>query len=242
MKREDRADAFSITYNRVVSLSHVVHSGIPNWPGDPEVEYETVARINDQGYYLRRFCLGEHSATHMNAPVSFHQHGLGIDGYRADSLVVPAVVVDVRDRAAGSPDYCLTGEDLQIWESKFGPVPTRSVVLLYTGWQARWERPEEFFNRDDAGRCHFPGFGLEAARFLLDQRQIAGLGIDTHGIDGGRDQTFAVNRLVLEQPRIVLENLANLDQLPPVGITLVIGVLPLKGGSGSPASVLALAT
>jgi kynurenine formamidase len=239
MDRETRR-SFSIACSRVLSLSHVVRSGIPGWPGDPEVKYETVARINEEGYYLRRFCLGEHSATHMNAPASFHHNGLSIDTYEADSLVVPAVVIDVRDRSAANPDYCLTREELQNWERGFGTVPMRSVVLLYTGWQARWDSPEAFFNQDDVGDFHFPGFGLEAARFLLDQRHVAGIGIDTHGVDGGRDETFAVNRLVLEQPRIVLENLTNLDQLPPTGATLVIGILRLKGGSGSPASVLAL--
>jgi kynurenine formamidase len=239
MDKEARR-SFSITCSRVVSLSHVVHSSIPGWPGDPEVEYETVAQISEQGYYLRRFCLGEHSATHMNAPVSFHQDGFSIDAYQPDSLVVPAVVVDVRDRAEASPDYCLTREDLQNWEREFGTVPMRSVALLYTGWQARWDSPEEFFNQDDSGHFHFPGFGPEATRFLLDRRQVAGIGIDTHGVDGGRDETFAVNRLVLERPRIVLENLTNLDQLPATGATLVIGILRLKEGSGSPASVLAL--
>jgi kynurenine formamidase len=231
---------FSFTWSRVVNLSHVVHSGIPGWPGDPEVKYEMVAQISEQGYYLRQLCLGEHSATHMNAPVSFHQCGLSIDAYEAGSLVAPAVVVDMRERTTADPDYCLTREDLQNWELEFGVVPMRSVVLLCTGWQARWDRPGEFFNQDDSGQFHFPGFGPEAARFLLDQRQVSGIGIDTHGVDGGRDETFAVNRLVLEQPRIVLENLANLDQLPPTGATLVIGILRLKGGSGSPASVLAL--
>jgi kynurenine formamidase len=87
---------------------------------------------------------------------------------------------------------------------------------------------------------HFPGFGSEATRFLLLERQIAGVGIDTHGVDGGQDETFATNHLVLEQPRLVLENLTNLDQIPPVGTTLVIGILRLKGGSGSPAAVMAL--
>ena len=77
------------------------------------------------------------------------------------------------------------------------------------------------------------------AQFLLSQRQIAGVGIDTHGVDPGQDDTFAINRLVLSQPRIVLENLTNLDQLPPTGTTLVIGVLRLLSGSGSPVAITA---
>lgn len=240
MDREAGSEQRSISYRRVLSLSHAIHPAIPCWPGDPALECETIARINEQGYFLRRFSLGEHSATHMNAPAAFHPDGAAIDGYQPDYLVASAVVVDVRDRSAADADYCLSRADLQGWERKFGAVPPACLVLLHTGWQTRWGNPGAFFNQDDAGRFHFPGFGLEAVRFLLEQRQVAGIGIDTHGVDGGLDQTFAVNRLVLEQPRIVLENLANLERLPPTGATLVIGVLALKGGSGSPASVLAL--
>jgi len=113
-------------------------------------------------------------------------------------------------------------------------------VLLFTGWQSNWSDKAAFLNQDASGGLHFPGFGSEATQFLLLKRQIAGLGIDTHGVDSGQDTTFATNRLILEQPRIVLENLTNLDQLPAIGTTLVIGVLRLLGGSGSPVAVLAL--
>ena len=240
MNRDQKTGTCSIHYARVVNLSHPLHPGIPRWPGDPPVEFQDVAQVCQQGYFLRRSCLGEHSGTHMNAPAGFQEGGAGIDSYPPQSLVVPGVVMDLHSQAEADPNYALSWEDIQLWETHFGPVPAGSVVLLNTGWASWWESPGRFFNPDAAGRFHFPGFGLEAARFLLDQRQVAGVGIDTHGVDGGQDDTFAVNRLVLQQPRIVLENLANLDQVPPVGATLVIGVLLLKGGSGAPASVLAL--
>jgi kynurenine formamidase len=230
----------SINYTRVVDLSHLVHPGIPQWPGDPAVDFETVTEIDRDGYYLRRFSLGEHSGAHLNAPSSFHRNGLNIDAYPAESLIVPAVVVDVRDRAAANPDYVLTRDDVLEWERKFGQIASGSILLLYTGWQGKWNNPKEFLGQDDAGSLHFPGFGLAATRFLLEQRSISGIGIDTHGVDGGQDDTFAINRLMLEQPRIVLECLTNLNQLPPIGTTLVIGILRLKGGSGSPVSALAL--
>ena len=240
MDRDQMTRTFSIHYARVVNLSHPLHPGIPRWPGDPPVEFQEVAHVRQHGYFLRRFCLGEHSGTHMNAPAGFQEGGASIDSYRSQSLVVPGVVMDLRAQAEASPNCALSCQDLQRWETEFGPVPAGSVVLLNTGWASRWDNPSRYLSRDAAGRLHFPGFGLEAARFLLDRRQVAGVGIDTHGVDGGQDDTFAVNRLVLQEPRIVLENLANLDQLPPVGATLVIGVLLLTGGSGSPASVLAL--
>lgn len=229
----------SITYSRVVDLSHVISPEIPLWPGDPAVEFKTVAEIDKDGYYLRSFTIGEHSATHMNAPGSFHAGGAGIDGYPAESLVVPAVVVDIADKAAANADYAATVADIAAWEAKNGRIPAGSVVLLSTGWAKKWGDPKAFLNVDADGKLHFPGFAGDTTKFLLAERGIAGVGIDTHGVDPGLDETFATNNQVLEQPRIALENLANLDRLPPTGSTLVIGLLRLKDGSGSPVSVLA---
>jgi kynurenine formamidase len=230
----------TITIKRVVYLSHVIDPKIPQWPGDPPVEIETVAELEKDGYYLRRFSLGEHSATHMNAPNSFYSQGISIDQYPAESLIAKAVVIDIRKQAAANPNYALALSDVLAWEEQYGQIPQDSVVLLFTGWQSKWSDKAAFFNQDASGGLHFPGFGSEATQFLLAERQIAGVGIDTHGVDSGQDTSFATNRLVLEQPRIVLENLTNLEQLPAIGTTLVIGVLRLRGGSGSPVAVLAL--
>ncbi|BDI15614.1 cyclase [Nostoc cf. commune SO-36] len=230
----------SITYTRVIHLSHVIDVDIPQWSGDPTVEFETVAELNNDGYYLRRFSLGEHSATHINAPNSFHSSAVGIDQYPAQSLVVPAVVINICQATAVNPDYALTIADVLAWEEEYGEISPGCVVILNTGWQKKWLDKSAFLNHDSQGIAHFPGFGSDAAQFLLDERQIAGVGIDTHGVDPGQDNSFAINRLVLEQPRIVLENLTNLDQLPSKGTTLAIAPLRLRGGSGSPVGVLAL--
>lgn len=229
----------TITYSKVIDLSHIINPNIPQWPGDPKVEFETIAEIAKDGYYLQRFSLGEHSATHMNAPNSFHAWGIGIDAYSAESLIVPAVVIDIREKTMVDADYELAIADILSWEQLYGQIPAESVVLLYTGWQEKWFDTQAFLNPDADGNLHFPGFGSETTEFLVRSRQIAGVGIDTHGVDAGLNATFATNRQVLEKPRIVLENLTNLDQLPPKGTTLVIGILRLQGGSGSPAAVLA---
>jgi len=228
-----------MTYSRVINLSHVIDPDIPQWDGDPPVKFDTVAKLLRDGYYLRRFAMGEHSATHINAPNSFHLDGVSIDEYSAESLVVPAVVISVREQAKRNPDYVLTIADVKAWEEQYGEITGGSVVILDTGWQEKWWNKSAFFNQDAQGVMHFPGFGIDTTRFLLEERHIAGVGIDTHGVDSGQDTTFATNRTVLEQPRIVLENLTNLEQLPPIGTTLVIGVLQLRGGSGSPAAVMA---
>ena len=229
----------SISYSQVLSLSQEIHSEIPAWPGDPQVEFETTSELETQGYFSRRFSMGEHSGTHINSPNSFYAGGPSIDQYPAESLVLTAAVVDVAEQVRSNADYQVSVDDLGRWEGKHGLVPAESVVLLHTGWQSKWRRAAEYLGTGPGGSLHFPGFGSEAARFLLNNRNAGGLGIDSPGIEPGTDLGFTVNRLALEKQRIVLENLCNLDRLPATGATLVIGILRLRGGSGSPASVLA---
>lgn len=238
-RKPDARTIRTITYSRVVDLSHPIHPGIPQWPGDPPVGFQETARLDRDGYYLRRFSMGEHSATHMNAPIAFHADGLSIDAYPPESLTVPAIVVDVTNRCSGNPDYTLSSAELLAWEENHGTVPMGSVVLLHTGWHQKWQDPVAYLGSGLDNETRFPGFSYEAADLLISQRAAAGLGTDTPGLEPGSGTAFTVNKLVLAQPRIALENLTNLDQLPPTGITLVIGILRLQGGSGSPVSVTA---
>ena len=228
-----------ITYSRLVDLSHVVHPRLPVWPGDPPVEFDEVAQLGEDGYFLRRFSMGEHSATHMNAPKAFYPDGQGIDVYRATSLVAQAVVVDIRRLVDGNACYELAPPSVLAWEKSHGRVPEGSIVLLYTGWQSKWDDAGAYLGISPSGKMAFPGFGTGAARLLMDDRGVAGLGSDAPGLESGLDTGYSVNKLVLEQSGVALESLTNLDLLPPTGITLVIGIIRLKGGSGSPASVLA---
>jgi len=228
----------SIQFQKIVSLSHPITRTIPLWPGDPPVAFEEVASIEKDGYYLRRFSMGEHSATHMNAPNSFYADGLGIEGYPPEDLVRPAVVIDVRSKTRNNPDYVISVQDIENWEREHGLIEPGSVVLMYTEWQSLWNDPAAFFGEDEQG-LHFPGIGESATLLLLEQRGVAGVGIDTHGVDPGQSSRFATNHLVLARNGIVLECLTNLDQLPAKGTTLVIGILGLQDGSGSPASVMA---
>lgn len=134
----------TIAFRRIIHLSHTIHPQMPLWAGDPSVEFEPVADIEHDGYYLRRFSMGEHSGTHMNAPSSFFVNAVGIDAYGAESLVVPAVVMDVQDQATQDPDYSVSDRDILTWEQQHGVIPSGSVVLLYTGWQAKWVTQPHF--------------------------------------------------------------------------------------------------
>lgn len=230
----------SITYSRVVDISWPVHPGIPHWPGDPDVEFEAVANLGKDGYFLRRFSMGEHSGTHLSAPSSFQSRAPGHEGFSPQELVRPAIVIDIATQSEVDRDYALTMNDVLDWESDHGPVPHGCVALLRTGWQARWDSPPEYLGGTAADQLHFPGFGLDAVKLLIEGRHVAGFGTDTAGAEPGVDTSFPVSRLALEKRRIVLENLANLDLLPPTGALLVIGLLRLEGGSGGPAAVTAL--
>ena len=229
----------TIAYRQIIDLTHPIHPNIPIWPGDPATEFETVSQIEKDGYFLRKFSMGEHSGTHINAPSSFYTGGASIDSYSPQSLVSPAIAIDIREQSLANPDYSLTIDDILNWERQHKLIEPGNLVLLYTGWQAKWDDERAFFNRDDREICHFPGFGKAATQFLLEERSIVGIGTDTHGVDPGQDESFAVNKLILKKQRIVLENLANLDLLPAADFTLAIGIIRLLGGSGSPVSVLA---
>ncbi|HQJ27309.1 MAG TPA: cyclase family protein [Thermoleophilia bacterium] len=233
--------AKTVSYSRVVELSQPISPDIPLWPGDPAVVFKVVATMDKDGYYLRSFSIGEHSATHMNAPNSFVEGSPeDITSYPAEQRVVPAVVVDVRPQCAEDADYRLSRDDVLAWEKEHGEIAPGSVVLMLTGWQDLWDDPQAFLNLDDQGELHFPGFDGETTTWLMDERDIAGVGIDTHGVDAGTDESYATNMLMAENHKIALECLGNLDQLPPTGATLVLGALQLVGGSGTPLSVVAL--
>lgn len=230
----------SIVYRRVVDLTHTIHPDIPVWPGDPPVEFHTAARLHDNGYFLRRFTMGEHTGTHLASPSTFYEDGPGPDDLPANSLILPASVIDVTDLVQQDSDYAISASDVANWERQYGLLETESIVLLNTGWSGRWGQPDRFINLGDDGLMHTPGFSVEAVRFLLEWRNVSGLGIDTHGIDAGTDTNLSAGRLALARPATVLECLNNLHELPPTGTTVVIGRLPLVGGSGSPVSALAL--
>ncbi|MEM9770025.1 MAG: cyclase family protein [Cyanobacteria bacterium P01_D01_bin.73] len=231
----------TIAYSRVISLSYSIHPQIPLWPGDPQTRFSTVATWDRDGYFLRELAIGEHSATHINAPRSFDPAGWDVASIPPEQLILPAVCLDVRDRCRANRDYQIQIADLERWEQQYGQIPSGALVIAYTGWQEKWLNSVDFLgNGDRQGQLHFPGFAEDTAEFLIQQRQSAGVGIDTHGVDPGTSETFGVNCRILANDGIVLECLTQLNQLPAMGSTVIIGVLPLVDGSGSPAQVLAL--
>lgn len=224
---------------RVVDLTQPLDESTVMWPGAPAPTAETLLTVAHDGFYNRKVSFMEHSGTHFDAPAHMLEGTATVDQIEADRLVRPAVMIDIGAEVAGQPDAILTLDQVQAFEARHGRIPDGAAVLLRTGW--------EEVNTDAAayagapGPLRFPGFGEEAARFLVEERGAVGLGVDTLGIDPGVADDFVVHRQV-SHPRGVwhLEGLMNLSQLPPLGAWIVVGVLKLVDGSGSPARVLAL--
>jgi kynurenine formamidase len=223
----------------VVDLTQPFNPNMPIWPGDPEFEVEAWASYEADGYFINWIAIGEHSATHWGTPNTFIEGARSAEMFTADELVVPAVVIDIREQAAEDEDYRLSVADVEAWEAENNKVPSGSVVILFTGWQDRWNDAEAFINMDDDEILHWPGFSAEAVEFLIGERDIVGIGTDTHGADPGNDEEFGASFAMYDADGMILECLGSLDQLPPVGATLVIGGWPIEGGSGSPARIFA---
>jgi kynurenine formamidase len=228
-------------FSRVVFLSHVIDADTPVFPGDPSVKIAPAAAIQQDGYYLQAVTFGEQAGTHWAAPAHFHLGQPAADELDPGDFFRPAVVLDVRAQASRDVDFALGVAEIRQWEATFGSIPPDSAVIMWTGFEDRWDDPAAYLNPDPAGLLHYPGFSAEAARWLIDERSIGVLGIDTMGIDPGLDTSFAANRVLLEQEhRLHLENLCGLDQMPPAGGWIIIGGLRIRAGSGSPATVFGL--
>lgn len=224
---------------KVIDLTIPLDSSIVMWPGTPSPEAETLVTVKHDGFYARKVSFFEHSGTHFDAPCHFIEGGLSVEQIPVEKLFLPAVVIDISARIGNDADGELELDDVMKFEASYGAIESGSAVLLRTGWEEFNKDREKYAGKE--GDLRFPGFGVAAAEYLVTERKVVGLGIDTLGIDPGVATSFPVH-LTVSHPKGLwhLENLQNLKLLPPIGAWLVVGVLPLVGGSGSPARVIAL--
>ncbi len=224
---------------RVVDLTHTLQNDSPYWPGDSPFHASVAATWQKDGYFARNLTMPEHSGTHMDAPAHFDPDGLRVDQIAVEKLLAPAVVIDVSPALKLDVDYRVSERDIENWVEAHGEIPSGAVVFFRTGWAERWPSQETYMNADAEGVLHFPGLSLEAARYLLEHSHPVGIGIDTSSIDYGPSKDCPVHHLTLSAGLYHLENVANLDQLPATGFSVIALPLRLGGGSGSPARVLA---
>ncbi len=206
-----------------------------------------ISRYDERGpaWYWNNISTGEHTGTHFDAPVHW------VTGRELEDvaqvpvarLIAPAAVLDFTGQAAADPDFLLEVEHIRKWEEENGPLPAGGWLLYRTGWDTRSGSQADFLNANETGP-HTPGMSVECARWVAEEAPVIGIGVETVGTDAGAahsfDPPFPCHSFVLGAGKYGLTQLQNLARLPAQGAAVIAGPLPIAGGSGSPARVLAL--
>ncbi len=239
--------ALELDEYRIVDLSHSYSSDTLYWPTSPstfELEELAFGETADGMFYSSySIATPEHGGTHLDAPLHFAAEGLPTDRVPLGNLIGNAVVIDISQQAAADRDYRLQPRDVHAFEDQYGRIGAGAIVLLRTDWDQFWPDAKSYLGDDtpgDASKLQFPSFGEEAARMLVEERQVAVLGVDTASTDYGKSKDFVVHRIAAARNVSGLENLTNLDELPATGALVFALPMKIEGGSGGPVRVVAL--
>ncbi len=225
--------------SKVQDLTHVFRVGTPMFPGVPRPSRETFVTVPEDGFYGQIWNFWEHTGTHLDVPAHFVVGGRTTPQLTLDELMAPIAVIDISDRAKRDPDTVVTTNDLRRYERRYGKIRRGSLVAMDSGWDARAGSEEAYRNADASGTMHFPGWSADAVEWLIDERRIGAIGVDTLSLDPGNATAFVAHLALLSANRFGIENLANLSRIRPEGATAFVGVIPWEEGSGGPARVVA---
>lgn len=233
----------------IVDLSHDYSKETIYWVTAKQFDMDTVFAGQTEGgfyYSANNFSTAEHGGTHLDAPIHFAENGLTVDQIPLESLIGPAIKIDVSENALANRDYLISIDDFKSWESKAGRhIPKGSIVLLETGYSKFYPDHIKYMGTDQRGPdavklLHFPGLSEEAATWLIQNRSIKAIGIDTPSIDYGQSKLFKAHVVLLSNNIPAFENLTNLDQLPAKDFQVIALPMKIKGGSGAPLRAIAL--
>ncbi len=224
-------------------MTHAFEPGIPHWKGFPDEQRKQIYSYGRDGFSVERFSIPGQWGTHADPPSHFHEGLRTLDEIPVKEMIAPLVVIDISTRAAEDPDTSLTSDDIRRWEGKYGKIPVGAFVVKRDDWGKRWPDTYLMQNQDVKGRMHFPGWSLEALKFLVQDRSIMAIGHETTDTDLGSnvsEDRYPAETYILGQNRFQIELLANVDQLPEYGAIAVITFPKPKKGSGFPARVFAI--
>lgn len=238
---QSNSDNF-FTNGQWIDLSHSYDGSTPYWPTSPGFKLDTVFEgYTDGGYYYSAFSFSsaEHGGTHIDAPIHFAEGKNTVDQIPLEQLTGQAIVINVKDSVRGYIDYQVSTEDFLLWESQHGEIPDGSIILINTGISQFWPDRKKYMGTAKRGLpavafLHFPRLHPDAAQWLVDNRNIKAIGLDTPSIDYGRSSDFLTHRILMEKNIPAFENVANLDSLPDTGAFVVALPMKIKGGSGGP--------
>lgn len=238
--------AHGLDAKKIVDLTYPFSSETHHWPTAKGFRLEKVAEGRTPAgfwYSSYNYSASEHVGTHLDAPFHFAEGKWTTEQIPLDRTIGPGVVIDIRRRAERNPDYVLQVEDIRAWEKRHGRIPAGAIVLIYSGWGQFWGDRKKYFGTDEPGNVtdlHFPGLSKEAAEFLIRQRRIRAVGIDTPSIDHGPSKEFLAHQALGAANVPIFENVAALERLPPRGATIVAAPMKIQGGSGAPLRIFAL--
>ena len=195
----DLAAALASGRVQVVDLTAPLHEGTPilmlpePFGNTARFQREEISRYDDRGpaWYWNNFRSGEHTGTHVDAPVHWvtGRDSEDVAQIPPTRLVGPAAVIDVSEEAGADPDFLLQVDHVRAWESEHGPLPEGGWLLLRTGWDVHSHDQDEMLNADETGP-HTPGISPECARWLAEEAPVVGLGVETVGTDAGAAHSF----------------------------------------------------
>jgi kynurenine formamidase len=232
----------------LVDLSHTFDQSTIVWPTSATFRLEKVSEgVTPAGFFYaaNNLFTAEHGGTHIDAPVHFAQGRPAVDGIPLERLVGGAVVVDVTPQADADADYQVTVADIEQAERRDGRIPDGAIMLLRTGFSTRWPDAARYLGTAERGeggvaRLHFPGLHPDAARWLVANRRLAAIGIDTASIDYGQSMQYESHRTLFERDIPAFENLTALERLPPRGAQVIALPMKVGGGSGAPLRAIAI--
>jgi len=242
-----------VEFSRVVDLTHTLHKDFPAWfVGGQEmtsrggrvftppaiVDVKPQFEWEHEKVNLNQITYWEHVGTHMDAPSHFSE-GSSVEEIPAEDLVLPLAVIDIKARAATDPLALMTLDDLKAWEAQHGPIPERALVAMNSGWAQHVDTPK-FKSLDANGKHRQPAMHIDAIKFLMEERNVVAIGVDTFSFDNQHSPGSDVHYKWLGDERWGLENLNNLDDVPPIGATIIVGQPKIKGATGGPNRVLAM--
>jgi kynurenine formamidase len=230
-----------------IDLSYDFSDKTIYWVTAKPFQHETVAEgKTDKGYFYSayNFSAAEHGGTHIDAPIHFAEGRKTVDEIPVNQLIAPALKIDVSAKATANRDYQISVEDFTNWEAQNGKIPDGSIVLLQTGFGKFWGARKNYLGTDRLGQeavaeLHFPGLDPNAAEWLMKNRKINAIGIDTASIDYGQSQTFGSHVALMSENIPAFENVANLDKIPIKGAQIIALPMKIKGGSGAPLRIVA---
>ena len=236
------------TVGRIVDLTHAFDSNSVYWPTAEQFKLETdFEGVTDKGYFYSayRYSAAEHGGTHLDSPVHFAKGHKTVDQIPLDQLIGAAIVIDVTKQCAANPDYLIGVKDFEDWEKRNGKIAAGTIVLLRTGFGKFYPDLKKYLGTEERGaaavaKLHFPGLDPAAARWITQNRSIKAIGLDTASIDYGQSTLFESHRILFEKDIPAFENVANLDQLPAKGFSVIALPMKIKGGSGGPLRIVAI--